>query len=334
MTTTLKFISVFAGSCLLILTSLQLSASEQESNCTTPLALSVLDESVYNVLPRQIRGCNVTMGYRWLEGPVWSQKDGCLLFSDIPSHRVMRYCPASGTDVYLANSGYSNGLAFDHNSDLVLMQSRSRQVAKMTRRTSSTEADFDVLAYKFDGKRLNSPNDVAITSSGTLYFTDPPYGLAQQLEDPAKELPFQGVYRLTLKGILEIMDDSLVYPNGITLIEAGTAVIVAASNPSLPAWYRYDLDRDGKLVNRTTFAVANDPRFPIFKHGLPDGLKQHSSGLIFATGPGGIWVFGKDGKLKAHIQVDRPVANLAFTNDEKTLFLTAQDRLIAIPLKH
>ncbi len=319
--------------CMLALTSIGLQASEHNSECSTPVVVTVFEKSVLEVLPKSVTGCTVTMGYHWLEGPVWSNKDACLYFSDIPSHRVLRYCPTRGTDVYLAQSGYSNGLIFDHQGRLVLMQSRSRKVARLSKQTSKVKVDYEILADRFKDKRLNSPNDVALSANGTIYFTDPPYGLAKQLEDPTKELSFQGVYKLTSELELSVMDDSLDYPNGITLIDSGTAALVAASNPSNPAWYRYKVDANGDLVERTVFADARDVRLPRYHHGLPDGLKEHSSGLIFATGPGGVWVLSKNGKLQAHIKIDRPVANLAFNQNEKLLFLTAQDRLIMMHLK-
>lgn len=272
-------------------------------------------------------------GFKWAEGPVWVESEGYLLFSDIPNNKVMRYHPERGVDVYLENSGFSNGLLVDHQNRLVLMQSVPRQVGVMDTSFSAAKSKYKPLASHYDGKKLNSPNDVTISAQGDLYFTDPPYGLAKGLQDPAKELPYQGVYRLSTEGDLALVDRELKYPNGIALYNNDQKLIVAVSDEADPSWYSYDVNADGSLENRAVFARSQDYQFEHRPEGLPDGLKEHSSGAIFATGPGGVWVFNQDGELATHISVVGPVANLAFDSNEDYLYMTANDRLLRLKLK-
>ena len=245
----------------------------------------------------------------------------------------MRYRPEHGVDVFLEDSKFSNGLLINRDNELVLMQSRSRKIAIMNAPLSNPKPEYCSLVSHYNGKKLNSPNDITINTNGDLYFTDPPYGLEKQLEDPAKELPYQGVYRLTVDGELTLLDRELTFPNGIALYDGGKKLIVAVSDESNPSWYSYDLNSDGTLSNKSIFAVSNDYHFKRRAEGLPDGLKEHSSGAIFATGPGGVWVFNPDGKLTTHISVVGPVANLAFDSSERYLYLTANSRLLRLKLK-
>ncbi len=296
------------------------------------ISIRIFDDKALTLLSKEATTAVLSDGYAWLEGPLWLAEQNCLIFSDIPSHRVMRYCPESGVDTYLADSAYSNGLILNDAGELVLMQSRSRRVAKMLAPLDKPAANYEVLAATYNDKKLNSPNDVTRANDGTLYFTDPPYGLEKQLDDPAKELSFQGVYSLSKAGKLTLQDKTLTYPNGILLTDGGKKLIVAVSDPQNSSWYQYNVGENGELSERIEFASAKNHDFERTPHGLPDGLKEHSSGAIFATGPGGVWVFSPAGDLLAHIGANRPVANLAFDAQEKTLFLTAQDLLISVDL--
>ena len=292
-----------------------------------PRALSVLDVDADIV--------TLATGFEWLEGPVWSQQHDFLLFSDIPTHKVYKYQQGKGVTEYLADSGFSNGLlirkSVDQHEQLLLMQSRSRQVAVMHAPITAPAAQYQVLARQYNGQRLNSPNDVAMAESGTVYFTDPPYGLPKQLDDPAKELDFQGVYALRPGGELILLDKTLTFPNGIALHGDQKTLYVAASNPQNPAWYRYELNDEGEVQSRHLFYQTSVEYNP--SHGLPDGLKVHTSGLIFATGPQGIWLFGQQGKLLAKVYLPSIAANLAFNGDQSQVFVTAHNQLLSFPLK-
>ncbi|QHJ13947.1 Gluconolactonase [Paraglaciecola mesophila] len=323
-----------------------------------PKVLSILDlEATIDVLAR---------GFEWVEGPVWSAEDEALLFSDIPTHKVYRYKAGQGVSELLTHSGFSNGLVFNNQQQLILMQSRTRQIGLLKnsistlladgnkrarpvasapdghteKKVSTGDATFDaskylVLASHFQGKKFNSPNDGVFSrkggTKGTLYFTDPPYGLAKQLEDPAKELAFQGVYALSPKGNLTLLDDSLVYPNGIALSPDEKTLYVSASNTANPSWYNYVIDDDGRVHSRKLFHQA--PVQSHSQHGLPDGLKVHRSGIVFATGPEGIWVFDPQGVLLAKVHLPSIAANLAFNADQTKVFVTAHHQLLSFSLK-
>ncbi|WAJ72243.1 SMP-30/gluconolactonase/LRE family protein [Catenovulum adriaticum] len=270
-------------------------------------------------------------GFSWVEGPVWSDTHQFLLFSDIPNHKVFKYQVGKGVSEYLSDSGYSNGLLIDHQDQLILMQSRRRHVVKMNADLLTPEANYQTLSADYRGKKLNSPNDVTLHDNGTLYFTDPPYGLPKQLDDPKKELLFQGVYALTSGGFLNLQDDNLKYPNGITLSNDQRHLYVAVSDPNHPAWYQYDVKPDGQLTNKKLFYQTQ----PVLDaaQGLPDGLKMHQSGVIFATGPEGIWLFDAEATLLAKIKLPSIAANLAFNTEQSRLYITAHQQLLALDLK-
>tara|TARA_R110000772_G_scaffold111529_13_gene215438 strand:- start:3683 stop:4801 length:1119 start_codon:yes stop_codon:yes gene_type:complete len=294
-----------------------------------PKALSVLDVSA----PIDV----LATGFEWLEGPVWSSVDNVLLFSDIPTHKVYRYQEGPGVSEFLSHSGFSNGLLINNQQELILLQSRSRQIARLrlalsaAQRQAFTPDDYHVLMDNYHGHKLNSPNDGVLSRGGTLYFTDPPYGLPKQLDDPAKELDFQGVYALSPSGVLTLLDKSLKYPNGIALSKDEKSLYVAASNPDKPAWYRYSLSDDGKVKHRELFYQASVIGGE--SHGLPDGLKVHASGFIFATGPNGIWLFDPSGRLLAKIHMPSTSANVAFNADQSKVFVTAHHQLLSFNLK-
>jgi len=293
----------------------------------------IYDERALQVLNLDATIETLASGFDWLEGPVWVNDGQYLLFSDIPTHRVYRYKEGEGVNLYLADSGYSNGLLLNKQNELVLLQSRSRKVVKMISPLTSAKADYQQLVSQYKGKRLNSPNDGVFNHQGKLFFTDPPYGLAKQLDDPAKELDFQGIYSLTATGQLLLLDKTLIYPNGITLSEDETTLYVAASNPQKPAWYQYKLHKNGKVINKTLLyqlpAVTSD------SNGLPDGLKIHSdSGILFATGPNGLWLFDKKGVLLARVKLPHISANLAFNSQYSRVYITAHQHLLAFSLKN
>ena len=286
----------------------------------------------------------VADGFRWTEGPLWIQDGGYLLFSDIPNNVVFKYGPQTGVEPYLEPSGGtgrypgddavgSNGLLLDQRGRLVLMQHGDRRVAVMDAPLSSPAASYVTLADRYRGKRLNSPNDGVFHSDGSLYFTDPPYGLKDLLDDERKALPFQGIYRLGTGGDLELLDDSVSFPNGIGLSTGEKTLYVAVSDRESPMWLAYDLQSDGTLAGRRVFYDAGHLVGIEGEQGLPDGMVVHSSGVIFAAGPGGVWLFTPDARVLAKIRTGRLTANCELSADERMLFITAQDTLMTILLK-
>ncbi len=277
-------------------------------------------------------------GFRWAEGPVWVPDGGYVLFSDIPNNRILKWSDADGLELYLRPAGYtgveprggetgSNGLLLDPDGHLILCQHGNRQVARLKKDWS-----FEPLASRYDGKRLNSPNDAVYHPNGDLYFTDPPYGLAKQADDPAKELDFQGVYRLSKDGELTLLTKDLTRPNGIAFSPDASRLYVANSDPERALWMVYDVVADGGIVNGRVFFDATDKRRAGAK-GLPDGMAVDAAGHLFATGPGGVLVFAPDGTHLGTIETGQATANCGFGGEDgKTLYMTAHMHFCRIEL--
>ncbi len=283
-------------------------------------------------------------GFRWTEGPLWVEDGQYLLFSDIPNNNIHKYQPNHGTKLWLENSGAtgikqgdysggSNGLLLDAEGNLVLFQQGDRRVASMTSSLIQPQAKFKTLAGFYNQQRLNSPNDGVFHSNGALYFTDPPYGLDNRMDDDRKELDFQGVYRLSSSGELKLLDQHVNFPNGIALINQEKTLIVAVSDHDHPRWLAYDLDENGDVSNKRIFHDASDLLGQGGFQGVPDGMAVSRSGYLYATGPGGVWIFSPDGRVLAKILTGRLTANCTLSGDEKELYITAHDTLMRIPLK-
>lgn len=306
-------------------------------------SVEILDESAYELLDHDWRPVIRARGYLWSEGPVWVEEGDFLIFSDVPGNTAYKYVPGEGTSVYLEPSGStgyhedgysqgSNGLLLDSEGRLVLMQHGDRRVAVMDASLDAPAERYVTLADRYGADRLNSPNDAVLHSDGSLYFTDPPYGLDKIMDDELKELPFQGVYRLGADGELALVDDSLTFPNGIGLSPDEKTLYVAVSDPEHAAWYAWDVQDDGSLANKRLLFDATYLVGKKGEDGLPDGLAVHSSGAIFATGPGGVWMFSPDGEAVARILTGRATANCTLSNDEQTLYITANDTLMTLAL--
>ena len=256
----------------------------------------------------------VASGFQFVEGPVW-HPDGYLLFSDIPANIIYKWTPgASEAEVYRQPSNHSNGLTLDGENRLV--------AAEHDRRVSRAEADGAVvpIAERYQGKRLNSPNDIVVKSDGSIYFTDPPYGLPKQTE--GQELPCNGVFRWAPDGTLTLLDDSFVRPNGLAFSpDEKTLYVDDSAEMHIRA---FDVLPDGTLANGRVFADLSDPG----QDGVPDGMKVDVRGNVFCTGPGGIWVVSPEGETLGRIEVPEVPANLAWGDaDGQTLYITARTGL-------
>ena len=279
-------------------------------------------------------------GYKWSEGPLWLPSLDLLIFSDVPENKIYYWKEGEGVQLYLQPSGYtgdesptregSNGLLLDPEGRLVLCQHGDRRVARMEAPLDEPAADFSTIVDRYEGKRFNSPNDLVYDSRGNLYFTDPPYGLPQQAEDPERELDHHGVYRLGADGQLTLLTDELSRPNGIALSPDEKTLYVANSDPERAIWMAYDLSAEGQISNGRVLFDATE-RVPD-EPGLPDGLKVDKEGYLFATGPGGVFVFKPDGMHLGTIRTGRATANCAFNADQTALYMTADDRLMRIGL--
>ncbi|MFC4728231.1 SMP-30/gluconolactonase/LRE family protein [Coralloluteibacterium thermophilus] len=316
--------------------------------CTTPggpipeesgtAGLTAWDPGFHAVVAPDGRVERLAQGFAWAEGPVWLRD--ALLFTDVPGNRIHRWSEAEGLSVFLEPSGYTgperdtlrepgaNGLYPGPDGSVLLADSGSRMVARLDPATRHKTP----LATHYDGRRFNSPNDLVRRSDGTVFFTDPPYGLKGLDASPVKELPFNGVYRLDPDGRVVLLDDGLSFPNGIALSPDERTLYVANSDPERPVWMAYTLDASGDVGDRRLFADASD-LVGDGAPGLPDGMAVAADGTLFATGPGGVLVFAPDGTRLGRIETGKAVANCAFGDDGRTLYMTSDDTLARVRVR-
>jgi len=308
-------------------------ASTETATVHTIGSVERLDPALDALIPADAQIEVLAEGFDWAEGPVWVADGGYVLFTDIPPNAIIRWKEGEGHRVWLTPSGGeagANGLLLDAQGRLVLCQHGNRQMARLDAPFDNPTPNFIPLADRWDGKRFNSPNDAAYHSNGDLYFTDPPYGLAQGMDDPAKEIDFQGVYRVSTDGTVTLLTDELSRPNGIAFSPDEKTLYVANSDPERAIWMAYDVQDDGTLANGRVFFDAT--HWVETKTGLPDGLKVDQNGNVFATGPGGVLVFSPDGTHLGTINTTEATANCAFGNDGSTLYMTADRYLLRIKL--
>jgi len=296
-----------------------------------------LDAIVDNVVTFEI----IAEGYEWSEGPLWLESTQTLIFSDVPKNTIYQWREGEKASVYLTPSGYtgtaprtgetgSNGLTLDPAGNLVLAQHGDRRIARMNAPLNTPKADFVSIADNYQGKKFNSPNDVVFRSNGDAFFTDPAYGLPQQFEDPTREIMFQGVYKASHDSVT-LVTDSLTRPNGVAFFPGEKTLLVSNSDPDKAAWYAFDLDENDSITNARIFHDATS--FTKNEKGLPDGMKFDKQGNLFATGPGGVWIFNSEGKVLGKIKTAEISANCALSGDGKTLFITADPWIIKVRLR-
>jgi len=253
--------------------------------------------------------CEVASGFQFTEGPVW-MPGGYLLFSDIPASTIYRLDPGAGRAVpWRHPSGNSNGLTLDRQGRLIACEHGNRRVSR-------TEPDGTVtaLATHYQGKRLNSPNDVVVRSDGTIYFTDPPYGIGPE----EKELPFHGVYRIDPSGRLHLLSEDMDRPNGLAFSPDESVLYI--DDTTRRQIRAFDVCADGALANERLFALMESDM-----EGGPDGMKVDVEGNIYCTGPGALWVYRPTGELVGHVVGPQRPANIAFGGaDRRTIYLTSR----------
>lgn len=303
--------------------------------------IEVLDSLLLNIIDPSSELVIIAEGYDWTEGPLWIDGLG-LLFSDIPPNKIYLWTEENGANLYLTPSGYtgsakrggeigSNGLLLNSEGSLILCQHGDRRLAKLKSGLSNPTSEFETIVDNYNGKKLNSPNDACFNAKGDLYFTDPPYGLEKRMEDPLKELEFQGVYKFAQTGELELLTSKLSRPNGIALSPDEKTLYVANSDPKNAIWMSYKLNVKGLVESQKIFY---DATYLVGKEaGLPDGLKVDSKGNIYATGPGGVWIFNGEGKVLGKIKTGQATSNCAIGNNEKMLYITADMFVMKVQLK-
>jgi gluconolactonase len=295
-----------------------------------------LDPALDEIVPASARVEKLAGGFQFLEGPVWIRDGGYLLFSDPNANAIYRWTPDGELSVYRTKSGYagpdvgayhqpgSNGLALDNDGRLTVDQHGNRRVIRLERTGAVT-----VLADRYEGKRLNSPNDLVYRSDGALYFTDPPFGLPKVFDDPAKETLFSGVYLLR-DGTLTLLTRELSGPNGLAFSPDERTFYVDNWDPKRKVIMAYDVRPDGTLENGRVFfdITTTEPGEDAW-----DGIKVDQRGNVYAAGPRGIYVINPDGKLLGVITPPEHVANFAWGDaDARTLYITASTALYRIRL--
>lgn len=291
-----------------------------------------LDPALDAMIPKDAVIEKVGGGFGFTEGPLW-RPDGQLWFSDVTQNVVRSITPEGQVKVLIEHAGGEssapagsfigpNAMVADKDGNVLLCQHTKRRIARLDKNRNET-----VFLDNFEGKKFNSPNDLVYAADGALYFTDPPYGLLKQDDDPAKELSFNGVFRYA-NGKLTALIRDLTRPNGIALSPDQKMLYVSNSDEKHRAWMRYDLNADGTVSSGRTFADVT----AVKETGVPDGMKVDSLGNVYGSGPGGIWVFSPEGKHLGTINPGETAANCAWGDDGKTLYITATTSVYRVRL--
>jgi gluconolactonase len=300
------------------------------------LTVTQLDPALDAIVPANPKLYKLAEGFQFTEGPVWMRKTQQLLFSDPNANRIYAYDARSAAlSVFRQPAGYegadiaryhqpgSNGLTLDAQGRLTIDQHGNRRVVRLNPDGSTT-----VLAERFRGKRLNSPNDLVYRSDGSLYFTDPPFGLPRVFDDPRKELPFSGVYRAQ-KGHVTLLTRELKGPNGIAFSPDEKWLYVSNWDPARKVILRFPVGRDGALGDPSVFA---DMTAELPGDEALDGMKVDKAGNLYATAPDGLRIYAPDGRHLGTLIAPRAIHNIAWGDDGRTLYLCARDRLYRIAL--
>jgi len=291
-----------------------------------------VDPGLDALVPKDARIEKLASGFTFIEGPVWIRRESRLLFSDVRDNKIYQWTAAAGASPFIdpvfegdragLASISSNGLTLDAEGRLVICEHGNRRISRLESNGTRT-----TIVDRYEGKRLNSPNDAVYSSNGWLYFSDPPYGLEGQDQSPLRELAFNGIYRLSPDGRLELLYRDQTRPNGIALSPDEKTLYVANSDPNQKLWMAYDLGPNGVSNPRVFYDVTAETA-----EGLPDGMKVDRMGNLFGTGPGGVWVFATDGTHLGTIQPDEVPANVGWADDGRTLYMTARTGLYRIRL--
>ncbi len=294
-----------------------------------------LDPRFDQLVPKDAKLEVVADDIIWAEGPVWDKQGNFLIFSDAPRNSAFKWSTKEGKTLFLKPSGYtgtapftgrepgSNGLTFDSQHHLTMCQHGDRRIVRL-----DPGNKFTTLADRYNGKRFNSPNDLVFKSNGDLYFTDPPYGLPKTFNDPGRELPFAGVYRVSKDGKVTLLTDENRAPNGIAFSPDEKTLYVDDSE--MKRWMAYPVQTDGTLGKGRVFYDAAE--FAKGKPGAPDGMKVDVHGNIWSAGPGGLVVFAPDGTMIGRFDLGQPTGNCAWGEDGSTLFITSNHNLYRIRL--
>ena len=309
-------------------------------------SIVVFDDSILNIIDTTSEIEYIVDSLSIAEGPLWDESSSSLLFTQVPKNKIYKWNEKDGYKVYISPSGFTNyapvvpniglsganGLTFDNDGNLIIAQHGDRRLSKINN-SPTKNPNFETIVDNFEGSRFNSPNDVVVSSNGDIYFTDPTYGFMNlsdwSFDESVKELDFNGIYKYSVESGIELLSNELDVPNGLTLSNDERYLYVNSSNTAVnPIILRFDLENDNNselFFDGTELAKENPGNF--------DGLKVHSSGNIFTTGPNGILVLSEDGKLLANIKFKDMLTNCAFDSDESYLYVTGFSFVARISLK-
>ncbi len=316
----------------------------------SPVKMDRLDARIDAIIPPDATIERVATGFSWVEGPIWIPS-GYLMFAEITSNSIRKLLPDGTVSIFMQPSGYkgsapyggkepgSNGMTLDEKGRLTVAGHAQRDVWRLE--SLDRGAQVTVLADSYEGKKLNSPNDLVYKSDGSLYFTDPPYGLPTQGDDdPIKQLQVNGVYRIPkafdqgpgaapAREQLQLLVKDLPRPNGLAFSPDEKYLYVDNSQPK-KLWMRYRVKEDGSLTAAKVFYDATSDTRP----GSPDGMKVDRNGNVYSSGPGGIWIFSPEGKPLGTILMPENASNVAWGGgDRKTLYITASSSVYRVTLK-
>jgi gluconolactonase len=306
-----------------------LQSGQNQEGATPNRKIVRLDPRFDKLMPKDAVVETIARGFIWTEGTAWNKEGKFLVFSDIP-HNVVHKWKDGKVSVFVKPSGYtgkmprggkpgdepgSNGLRFDAEGRLCLCEHGDRRVTRIEKDGSKT-----VLADQYMGKKFNSPNDLVFKSNGDLYFTDPPYGLPKGADDPTREMDYCGVFLRKKDGKLILLTKDISRPNGIELSPDEKTLYIANSDPDRPVWLSFPIKGDGTIGKGKVF-VDGSKWVAEKRPGLPDGMKVDAAGNLWATGPGGVWVFSPKGEVLGNIDTGINTANCAFGDDGSALYI-------------
>ncbi len=295
-----------------------------------------LDPGLDALIDRTALIARAATGFKFVEAPLWRRSQGVLWFSDVVGNVVYQLAPNGKVTEVLNPGGYDgnslpaggyngpNGMAVGPNNTVTLCQHGNRRIVSIGRDRKVT-----VLVDRFEGQRLNSPNDVVYAPDGSFYFTDPPYGLPKRNDDPDKDLKFNGVFRFA-NGKLQALITDIPTPNGIAFAPDYRILYLTNSQGTRKQWMAYDIAADGSVSNGRVFADASAST----ERGAMDSMDVDSAGNLYATGPGGIWVISPAGKHLGTIKAPEATSSVAFGDkDGRTLYITATSSVYKLRVK-
>ncbi|MEP6683606.1 MAG: SMP-30/gluconolactonase/LRE family protein [Parafilimonas sp.] len=345
----MKFIQRLICFCLLI-TFISCNSSNKSNETSTSTkdsavaTIELYDSSANEAINKNASIQVIGSGFKWVEGPVWIPQQQMLLFSDVPNNKIYKWTQADSTQLFLSPAGYtgtaphegeigSNGLTLDNKGRLLLCQDGDRQIGRLNASFDSPKASYTTITSNYNGKKFNSPNDIIVSSNGTIYFTDPIYGLPKGADDPLREIKFEGVFKVDSNGKTTLLIDSISRPNGIALSNDEKILYVASSDDAHSKWYAYDLNDEGNVTSGKILLDATEMKAKAKVQQGCDGFKVDKHGNIFAAGPDGVNIISPAGKLIGLIRVyNKRASNCAFNETKDVLYVTATDMVLKIKL--